>query len=671
MKGRVKDLEEELKTRNNATLLPTPPPFSTISPTTRLDPMEEHGEKQGLWEGVWTTGSEAHQTQFSGPSSSSFFLTRLSSHISLTLDLSHLENHIQPNTASNVFASPTSSRKNDSEEYQITSEDHMVCENLSKGQEEYFLGLFWQSYYCTTPIIDEAEFTEHYESLWVTSSGATRKPSPLVDIVLALCMQHGMAFIPRNDPTQAFRADIDSDDSTIAGREFYRRCQMLLSSKLETPSITTLQCHIFSAIYLRDASYLNMAHNTLAMAIRTAHTIGLHLESPDSFTRAQKETRRRLWWMVYVLESKACMALGRPWSAQISQVNCNLPSDDREIAQLSSPSFASSIEDVTWLSYHVHSIRLVLAARAVQAAFESKCAQVLSASNEKSFYGNPKNLETLAGFLSQSLQCVRNWVEKVPERLKTKRRAGGEPFSTDRSALELDLVAPLWLQRQRLLLELLYHNLIMNLYRPFICFSNSPGSSTPLADGNSISCLNHAIASTNIILQILKETDILNGWHEAYQFQWNATLSMVGFIFAKPICHSTPTARKTIDSAIAVFDIFRNNFAVAASATHVTRDLAAKADAFIDCFRTGSYPSQQQPRIPLPVSNNLNSNNVGLPSGEDLPRMDLDDPHVWSPNLLSGTMGAGFPIDSFSGFEWSFSEGNSINPEIWPQLTTE
>ena len=633
--------------------------------------MEEHRGDQRLWEGLWTTGSQAHQTQFSGPSSSSFFLARLSSHIGLTLQLPQLDDHIQPNAASNVFASPTSSRKNDSEEYPMASEDYIACENLSKGQEEYFLGLFWQSYHCTTPIIDEAEFTEHYESLWVTSSGATRKPSPLVDIVLALCMQYGMAFIPRNDAAQAFKADIDSDDSTIAGREFYRRCQMLLSSKLETPSIVTVQCHIFSAIYLRDASYVNMAHNTLAIAIRTAHTIGLHLEPPDSFPRAQKEARRRLWWMVYVLESKACMALGRPWSAQISQVNCILPTDDREIAQLAGPSFASFAEDITWLSYHVHCIRLVSAARAVQAAFESKCAHVLSASNEKSFYGNFKNLETLAGFLSQSLQCIRIWVQNVPEALKTKRRAGGEPFSIDRSPLELDLVAPLWLQRQRLLLELLYHNLIMNLYRPFICFSKSPGSSTPLADGNSISCLNHAIASTNIILQILKETDILNGWHEAYQFQWNATLSMVGFIFAKPICHSTPTARKTIDSAIAIFDIFRNNFAVAASATHVTRDLAAKADSFIDCFRTGSTTSQQQPKIPLPTPDNLNLNNVSMPSIESLPRMDLDDPNAWNPTLLSGTMGTGLPIDSLSGFEWSFSEGNSFNPEMWPQLTTE
>lgn len=60
--------------------------------------------------------------------------------------------------------------------------------------------------------MNEAEFTEHCESLWLTSSEASRKPSPLVNMVLALCMQHGMAFIPQNTATQAFKADTGSND---------------------------------------------------------------------------------------------------------------------------------------------------------------------------------------------------------------------------------------------------------------------------------------------------------------------------------------------------------------------------------------------------------------------------------------------------------------------------
>ena len=148
----------------------------------------------------------------------------------------------------------------------------------------------------------------------------------------------------------------------------------------------------------------------------------------------------------------------------------------------------------------------------------------------------------------------------------TKER-GWKAFSTDRSTLEVDPVVHQWLQRQRLLLELSYHNVVMNLYRPFIYLSTPPSSAAPLAEGNSISCLNRAIATTNIILQMLTSSDILNGWHEAYQFQWNATLSMIGFIFAYPVCPPTPSARKAINSVITIFDTFRTNFAIAASAS--------------------------------------------------------------------------------------------------------
>lgn len=350
-------------------------------------------------------------------------------------------------------------------------------------------------------------------------------------------------------------------------------------------------------------------------------------------------------------------------------MKCHLPADDHELALFSGPSFASTLEDITWLSYHVQCVKLTVAARAVHVAFEKKCEQVLNATGEDTFYGNPQTLETLAAFLSQSLQCIRTWVQNVPDTLKTKRKGGGEPFSINRSALEVDSIAPLWLQRQRLLLELLYHSLITNLYRPFIRFSNESSSSTPLADSNSISCVNHAIASTNIILEVLSGTDVLNGWHEAYQFQWNAALSIVGFIFANPVCAPTPTARKTLDRAIDVFDIFRHNFCVAASATNVTRDLAAKVDSFINRFRPGSMSStasQQTPTLPTPTMSSQDTFGYDSASLDMIPQMDFGDASFLSQSAFPDGKAFGFPIDSFSGFEWPMMDGNGIDSDLWP-----
>ena len=684
LEARVKELEDELHDSRKSKALPTPRSTPTLlhgSPNEHLDPMENHQGNQKQWQGSWITAHLSREVHLFGPTSTPYFLADLRSHIAFSLQLSHSDFHMQPSGASKFLASPTFSRSNSAEDLPTVSEGHLEGEsNLSRAQEESFLVLFWQSYYCTIPVLDEVDFREHYGSLWAPrSASSSRKASPLVDIILALCMQYGMTFVPRNDPQQMLLTEFDSEDSTIAGRALYRRCQTLLSARMETPSIMTLQCQIYSAVYLWNASFVNLSHNTLASAIRTAHILGLHQESRGNFSRAQKELHRRLWWVVYTMENNACMSLGRPWLAYMSQVSCALPADDHELALASGPNFASSMEDISWLSYHVRYVELILAARAVHVAFGDKCSQVLMANGQETLHGNAQSLEALAGFLVQRLECLRSWVYSIPSELKTERRDGGKPFSTDRSAVQVDLEAPQWLQRQRLLLELKYHHLMMSLYRPFIVFAKAPSSPIPLSNSHNISCLNHAIASTNIMLQILKNTDILNGWHEAYQYQWDATVAMVGFIFANPVCPPTPTARRTVNKAIEVFDLLRNNFAVAASAASITRDLAVKVDSFLDRFRTGSTSAQQTPAM-NPASlltvnrfqsfdNNNNHSNASGNNGSSYFQIDFDGDSAMSQAMLPGILSESFPMDPFAGAEWSFPEANGVNTEMWSRLS--
>ena len=552
---------------------------------------------------------------------------------------------------------------------------------LTRNQEGYFLALFWQSYHCMMPILNEGEFRESYESLWSSNPpSSSRKASPLVDIMLALCMQYGLALVPRNEERQPPISDFDTEDPSIAGRSLYRRCQTLLSSTIETPSTLTLQCQIFSAIYLRNASFLNMSHNMLASALRTAQTLGLHRDFRASSSRNQRDLHRRMWWVLYILESLACMDLGRPWLTQLSQVQCAPSSDDQELATLSGPSFVLKAEGITWLSFHKQHLKLVLAARAVYTASEGRVEQVLRTGNHEIFQGNAQSLEEMADFLISSIACLRTWIQDVPDGLKVERKEGGKAFSTDRSIMQLDLEAPQWLLRQQLLLELTYHHLMMNLYRPFINFKQMQSLSIPLCNSNSISSLNHAIAITNIVSQVLKSTDILNGWYEAYQIQWNATLTLVGFIFANPVCPPTPTARRTLNSAIEVFVSFRSCFSTAASAIIIARDLAAKIDIFLDHFRAGSTSASDTPLLaPKTVNRNfdkaaatgvvrdfdINSHNQN-PTSSNIPQAAPDGDITMSHFLFSEVMNDSFSTDPFSGAEWSFSNETALTTDMWP-----
>ena len=289
------------------------------------------------------------------------------------------------------------------------------------------------------PILDELELKKYYRSLWAILE-RKRKPSPLADIPIALCILCGMARLPsvkrRLEATS--RANVSNTDAMIAGRWCYQRCQMLLSAELESPVISTLQCHILRSIYLCRASFQNMADSTCSLAACTAYMLGLHLEPPQSMSRRESETRKRLWWTLYVLETKMSMKLGRPFLLHDYSTTCGLPADDLEIAMHVGSSFAPLRENVTWLTWNLHNTKFLLAAWTAYTTFYDRDADTFNAGN-----------------CQPIMEPLEDWLKEVPGAIKMQHQYSGVSFSTDQPALQIEQFAPLWLQRQRLLLELI------------------------------------------------------------------------------------------------------------------------------------------------------------------------------------------------------------------------
>lgn len=571
---RVQELEQELERERKAgQTLNTPPSVLPSTPDSR-DQLGTVGQNiprgsyrgqtnAGIWEGIHISTARSPQKTWYGPSSLFYFIGRISTFLTSALKQSHSTQRMLPSSASTLLDGPTTLTEEEQPTRLIGDDDpNRAGEYLSPTQEEYFLSLFWQSYNTTYPILDEEEFKKHYQSLW-TDSQKERKPCPLVDIVIAVCMQYGTARVLASRDN-ASKANTNKTDATIAGRWHYRRCQALLATELESPTISTLQCHLLSSVYLCCASFQNMADNASGLAVRTAYMLGLHLEPPATIPRREKELRKRLWWMVYVLESKMSMKLGRPFLLQESSATCSFPSDDREIAMMSGSNFAPLSENVTWLTWALYCTKLMFAARTAYISFYQSMPDIFTACNNHS-----------------TTELLDEWLKGLPEPLKTKRQDNGVAFSTDCSALDIEQFAPFWLQRERLLLELMYHNLSTNLYRPSICCALG-GTSTPLADQTSTKCANHAMEFIHIIHQVLTSTSILTGWHEVFQWSWNAAMTLVGFLLAYPQSPHTQAARKSIDLSVAVFETYGSSFAVAVSAATIMRDLIAKVDLIIE-----------------------------------------------------------------------------------------
>lgn len=687
LKQQVNELEKQLKEERNASdagrlnaeaLVLSPPASMKASAPTDLDYLWDCTSTKKSWDGVHTSAAHSRQKTWYGPSSLFYFISRMNTYLTSVLQSLHLHEQIQLNSVAKSFSTPNCNHSSDGQESSSQEPGKAMTsgEFLTPTQEEYFLNLFWQSYHSSLLVLNELDFKEHYKSLWVTP-GKPRKSSALVDIVIAMSMQYGsksslkssvpftiqmqkwltldftVASIPRSSTSVS--SDVDTDDPTIAGRWYYRRCQSLLTSELESPTISTLQCQVLSVIYLCCASFQNMAHSTLALAVRTAQMLGLHSEPAETVSLADKEMQKRLYWSLYTVESKTCMKLGRPFSLSLSSTLCSLPSDDHTVAMLAGSSFAPLGENVTWLSYNLHNIRLVLAARAVHTALYDKYSDVYNGDKGSIIYDDLEALERYAEFLATSVKALDIWARAIPDALKTKREGDGVALSTDFSPLVVEPFAPLWLQRQRLLLELLYHNLAMNLYRPFITFPSastpsSPPPLTPVTQSHANSAANHSMAITQIMHQILSETDILRGWHEAFQWQWNAALTLAGYLFAYPSSNTADTVRKVVDRAIDVFEIFGHSFAAANSAAAVMRDLVAKVDFLASSTGNGQM---QAPDHGVGGAELIEDTGGLIPNNED--------------NTAMGSMPAmdtAFSVDSSHGMEMLWAAMINV-PDEW------
>ena len=75
------------------------------------------------------------------------------------------------------------------------------------------------------------------------------------------------------------------------------------------------------------------------------------------------------------------MKVGRPFLLHDCSTTCSLPADDREIAMLVGFSFALLGENVTWLTWNLYNIKLLLAARTAYKTFYNGALDNFNAGN--------------------------------------------------------------------------------------------------------------------------------------------------------------------------------------------------------------------------------------------------------------------------------------------------
>ncbi|RAH78839.1 hypothetical protein BO86DRAFT_391464 [Aspergillus japonicus CBS 114.51] len=595
LKQKVQELESKLEgctCRNGDHLtsdltLRKPPVEIQVEP--RSEP-HQNATPHLPWGGIHFRPARSSNSLWLGPSSLYSYIQRISGFLSLQLDQEQPAHQLLPISASDnkLLDRPTiDSTKSLNPPLSPTTSVY-----LTPLQEDFFINHFWQTYHVSLfPIINEAQFKQHYASLW-TAGGKERRPSALVDIVVAMCMQYHISTLPADSQSGL----LDGQDALVAGRWHYWRGQTLLAYELESPSIATLQCHLLCAVYLCGGSFHNMMDSTVSLAVRTAYILGLHVDPPASLPESDRELRRRLWWAVYVMDSRAGMKLGRPFMLpdRSRQAMPQLPSDTLATAASSGSAFVPIGEDTTWLSFHRYQTTLYMT---IRDAYNALFTADLHLDEGQTIWDDPAALETGAEILAQHTTRTTQWAESVPRALRLQREGTGSDraFATGDTRLVFEPFTPPWLQRQCVLLELTYHHQCTNLYRPAISFQCSPppgGHAETLARR----CAAHAIAVSQLLHQVMDETSLVNGWHDAFYMQWNAGMTLLGFLMVYPHGPIAPEARAAIGQAVAVFERFRAGFPVAGHASKILLGLSGQADLVARLSEGGQEPEEERER---------------------------------------------------------------------------
>lgn len=440
--------------------------------------------------------------------------------------------------------------------------------------------------------------------------GTFRKPSPLVDTIVALCMQYGVAFLPPQGPAGGVDHSTGLEDGHFAGWSYYYPCRVVLESEMERPTLSTLQ-----TLVLQSSTCSAQASKTRPILARADRPSRLYARTTSGATedtpRPERELRKRLWWAVYVTEAKTCMKLGRPWNTSEGLITCSLPANDHGLALRSGSNTAlmtTGGSTVTWMTYTLQNTKLVLAARSVYASFFGRCSHILNlASGTLSSYDDPVALEAAANALKSDMagpSGLKVWQSELPTGLKTQRGGNSVPSSDDLRPLDIKWFAPAWLRHQRLFLELRYHTLMINLHCLFVVLPAPTSGAAevsgvygnllpatgvgPLAMSHACTAARHAVAITTILHQVVAEMDLPKGCHETFSNSGTRQSPRSAFCWRFP---QTPSSRRALSLAIPVSEAFGRHFSAGGDAANATRDLVSK----IELAHDAGMRNKQQP----------------------------------------------------------------------------
>ncbi|CAH0044582.1 unnamed protein product [Clonostachys solani] len=255
----------------------------------------------------------------------------------------------KPNDRSHHERSYLSPQSQDGDLDPVSLPTRRVADGLVKA--------FWEYLHPLLPILHKPTFMRSYRLQWMgddeafsSHSSESQDDPPFLstlNIVFAISCQ--------------FSDQITTTRKRVFADTFYRRSRRLFADEfLDYPTLATVQLLLLTGVYLQSTVHANRCWNVVGSAIRTAQSLGLHLDrTAGAKNQLQREMERRVWHTCVFFDRQLAVTFGRPTMIYgCSKVPLPLQIDDEYLledgegsqphqpAQMSSFVYSSKLFDI-------------------------------------------------------------------------------------------------------------------------------------------------------------------------------------------------------------------------------------------------------------------------------------------------------------------------------------
>lgn len=89
--------------------------------------------------------------------------------------------------------------------------------------------------------------------------------------------------------------------------------------------LTALQAVVFMILFLQSSANLSTCYSYIGIALRSALRMGLHRNLAGNFSPIERETRRRVFWIIRKMDTYVSALLGFPQMLSIDDIDQELP----------------------------------------------------------------------------------------------------------------------------------------------------------------------------------------------------------------------------------------------------------------------------------------------------------------------------------------------------------